>query len=137
MITIEKNTTNRVVMRGLNENKTLTNSDFVFEFINDLTKDVVIFAVADTSTTCFWNEFMIEETTTIDLYNGMIELVYTGFWSYTVYEMATSSPIDLDITNAVAVLGTGKVLVKGIVAEPAAFTQASDSTPTVAFDIPD
>ena len=48
---------------------------------------------------------------TTNYYNGTISLTDSGFWSYSVFEMAVSSPVSLVKANALATVETGKVWV--------------------------
>lgn len=131
MITIIQGQTNRVILT-LSENQTLPVSDWLFEFTNDLGNQKVIFSSSDISlNTCRYNEFMINEPLDADL-------PLIGFWSYRVYEMNPSSPIDLNPANAIGVVEQGKVLVKpATITVPAEFKPSSDTTPTIAFNMPD
>lgn len=109
---IYKNTVNKIQVT-LKEKQTLTLSDFVFKFTNDLTgKSVTCSAVDVSQYKDRINVFYIEETTSEDIYNAKVELNPTGQWTYTVYELPQSSPRILDISQSVAIVETGILIVK-------------------------
>ena len=93
MILIRKNNTNTRVFT-LNENATEDTHDWVFVFTHDMTGEVKTFSLPDISLYPAYNEFEITE--------GGSLVLRLGDHSYKVYEMAISSPIDLDINNALA-----------------------------------
>lgn len=111
MIYIRKNQANTVVLT-LNEKATTTSHDWLFVFTNDVTGESKTFTAFDLSTTTTrFNKFVITESSTENVYNGTIELTPTGYWHYTVYEMADTSPTSLVVANALATVETGKVFV--------------------------
>lgn len=98
-------------MLTLTEKSTITNPDYVFKFVCDLTQEEVIFTAPDTSTnTTRFNQFTITESGTPDLYNGTITLNNAGFWSYKIYE-TTGSPLDISTTSGLNEVESGKVKV--------------------------
>lgn len=114
MILIVKNTENKVIVT-LNENLLANDLPyyFLFEFINDTSKDKIYFTAEDISnSTASYNYFLITESDTADLYNGIISLELTGYYTYNIYQMTQSSPISLDVADAIKKLETGKVFVK-------------------------
>jgi len=111
MIYITKGQANTVVLT-LNEKATATAHDWLFEFVNDVTGQTVAFtAFEQSNSTSRYNMFTITESTTQNLYNGTITLSDAGFWTYTVFEMAQTSPVSLVKANALATVETGKVWV--------------------------
>ena len=95
MIYITKGQANTVVLT-LNEKATISNHDWLFEFVNDVTGETKTFTAFELSTnTGRYNKFTFTESSTENVYNGTIELTDSGFWTYTVFEMAVSSPVDL------------------------------------------
>ena len=111
MIFIKRNTTNKVVLT-LNELITISPYDVLFKFSNETTGEIKLFTATDISpATERYNEFSIVENVTENLYNGIVSLDPVGYWSYIIYEMAPSSPVSLDPTNAISILEIGKVLV--------------------------
>ncbi len=98
MILITKRTTNTVVVT-LRERQTINNPTWIFLFRNDVTNEEVIFTAADVSTcNCRYQQFEITESTTVNLYQGVVNLL-PGQWSYFVYEATPTSPVILDVDN--------------------------------------
>jgi len=111
MIYIRKNQANTVVLT-LNEKATSTTHDWLFEFTNELTGQTKLFTAFElSSNTSRYNEFVITESATENLYNGTVTLSPTGYWNYTIYEMADTSPTILLPASAIGVVETGKVFV--------------------------
>tara|TARA_R110001632_G_scaffold162493_2_gene280883 strand:+ start:6216 stop:6599 length:384 start_codon:yes stop_codon:yes gene_type:complete len=106
MITINKETTNNIIFT-LTERSTLGAPSYLFSFIDDNTRDEVLFNMEDLSGyPRRYNQFELIEsgTTYTNLSDGIINLDY-GFGTYTVYESVTPT---LDISGT-----TGTVLEKG------------------------
>lgn len=134
MIHIIKNTSRNISLT-LNELATLTLFDVLFKFVNDTTGETKIFSAQDISpATERYNEFVIIENAIEDLYNGKVELSPVGYWSYTIYEMAVTSPPDLDPTNAISILETGKVLVQSNAASTDVEFDDNDTKNNVVFE---
>lgn len=113
MITIIPNTINKVPCT-LNELQTLPVADWLFEFINDTTGDVKLFTATDISTaTERYNLFLITDDVIENPFNGTMNFRPVGYWSYKIYEMTPTSPIDLNPANAVGIVEMGKVYVNG------------------------
>lgn len=111
MVYIIKGQANTCVFT-FNEKATTSTYDVLFKFTNETTGQSKIFTGFDLSTTpSRYNEFVITENTTENVYNSTIELTPTGSWTYTAYQMADTSPTSLNPSNAVKVLEIGKVLV--------------------------
>lgn len=109
MILIKKRQTNEVVVT-LKERQTIANPAWIFLFTNDITNEQTIFTATDTSMSCCrYNSFTIEESTSVNLYQGVVNL-QPGFYSYTVFESVMTSPVVLDVTGLRA-CELGKVLV--------------------------
>ena len=110
MIYITKGQSNTVVLT-LNEKATTTLHDWLFEFVNDVTGTTVTFTAFEESTAVDrYNKFTITESLTTNMYNGTVSLE-AGFWSYTIFEMAQTSPVSLVKANALATVETGKAWV--------------------------
>lgn len=110
MIYIIKGQANTVVLT-LDEKATTSTHDWLFEFINDVTGDIKLFTGFDISSTkTRFNKFIITESLTENVYNSTISLE-SGYWSYTVYEMAQTSPVSLIKSSALATVETGKAWV--------------------------
>ena len=111
MIYIVKSQQN-IVALTLDEKATVSVHDWLFEFTNQLSGEVVTFTAQDLSTTTArYNKFIITESLTPNLYNGIISLDNSGSWSYNVYEMPVTSPVSLNKANALACVESGKVFV--------------------------
>ena len=109
MIVIEKNSSN-VCVFTLNENQTSTVHDWVFEFIHEFTGQTKTFTATDTSGVFRFNQFTITDNPTENLFNGTVNLEL-GDHFYFVYEMAQTSPVNLDTNASLALVETGKVFV--------------------------
>lgn len=112
MIRIQKNSTNRVVLT-LNEKATLYNPltggtvYFLFEFINDQTKQSLLFNPVYISASTLYNSFNIIESGSNVLTGGTIN-IQPGYYSYSIYEQSTQ--YNLNISNTISVVEKGKVL---------------------------
>jgi hypothetical protein len=111
MIYITKGQANTCVFT-FNEKATTTTYDVLFKFTNEITGESKLFTGFDLSTNrTRYNEFVITESTTENVYNSTIELTPTGYWTYIAYQMADTSPTSLNPANAVGTLEIGKVYV--------------------------
>jgi hypothetical protein len=111
MIYITKGQANTCVFT-FNEKATTTTYDVLFKFTNEITGESKLFTGFDLSTNrTRYNEFVITESTTENVYNSTIELSPTGYWTYIAYQMADTSPTSLLPSNAVGTLEIGKVYV--------------------------
>lgn len=119
MILINKNSANTCILT-LSERTTLTNAKYLFEFINDSTKETKTFLCADISNNkerC--NEFVITENATENLLTGTVSLTI-GDWKYNIYEQTSTT--NLVVANSGAKVENGKVEVKGTSTNLAEFT---------------
>ena len=99
----------------LKEKQTLTLSDFVFKFTNDMTGKSVTCTSQDVSLyPDRINIFYIAENNTPDPINAVVSLNPSGMWTYEIYEVPQASPKILDISQSVAILETGILIVKDI-----------------------
>jgi len=108
---INLNFGNNNVALTLKENTTISNPNYLFQFINATSLEEVIFIASDTSNfKDRYNLFVIQlvAKNAINLLNGQIYLNDTGYWTYNVYQQA--SPTNLDIKLTGALVETGKVL---------------------------
>ena len=114
MILLNRDSTNKSVFT-LFEKTTLSPVYYLFEFIDEDTNTSKLFTGVDISTNKpRYNEFVIELTTNgiEDLLNSVINLQVNGYYTYKVYEQ--SSPTNLLVANAGAIVELGKVKVDGI-----------------------
>ena len=114
MILLNRDSTNKSVFT-LFEKTTLSPVYYLFEFIDEDTNTSKLFTGVDISTNkTRYNEFVIELTTNgiEDLLNSVINLQVNGYYTYKVYEQ--SSPTNLLVANAGAIVELGKVKVDGI-----------------------
>ena len=119
MILINKNSSNTCILT-LSERTTLSNAKYLFEFINDSTKQTKTFLCADISTNkerC--NEFVITENATENLLTGTVSLTI-GDWKYNIYQQTSST--NLIVANSGALVENGKVEVKGTSTNLSEFT---------------
>ena len=114
MILLNRDSTNKSVFT-LFEKTTLSPVYYLFEFIDEDTNTSKLFTGVDISTNKpRYNEFVIELTTNgiEDLLNSVINLQVNGYYTYKVYEQ--SSPTNLLVANAGAIVELGKVKVDGV-----------------------
>lgn len=105
MIYINKNTTNTLALT-LTEKSQIQAPSYLFQFIDDSTKQEKLFNMLDSSPFARrYNLFNLTETTNENLSNGQVELKY-GFGRYKVYESVAPT---LSISGT-----TGRVLEEGI-----------------------
>lgn len=89
----------------LNEKVQSENSEFIIKFTNNLTKETKVVAVTDVSDyPDRMNIFNITENDTENLAHSVVKLTPTGQYTYTVYEMAVSSPRNLNHDDAIKVV---------------------------------
>ena len=112
MIYLNKNTTNTVILE-LTSVSSLLNTNYLFEFINDInTNSITLFTSADLSTfKCRYNRFSIIESSTSIPLSGQVSLI-SGSYTYNVYE-ASASTISISATTGV-IISTGKAIVNGL-----------------------
>lgn len=113
MILINKNSNNTVVLT-LKE-KSITGGYFLFNLVNDITKNAVNFIAPDISLyQDRYNEFVITETTgTNILTSGTITLSPTGTWTYRVYEQSSNTNLNPLLADNQTPLEEGIVKVVG------------------------
>lgn len=109
MIILEKNNANTCVFT-LNENQTTTTHDWVFVFTHDTTGQTKTFTGTDISTVERFNEFIITDNPTENFFDSTCDFEI-GSYSYVAYEMAQTSPVNLDITAALAQVEVGRAYV--------------------------
>lgn len=111
MIYLNKNTNNTVILE-LTSVSSLINSNYLFEFVNDINTRTTLFTTADLSTfKCRYNRFNIIEAPISIPLSGQINLI-NGSYTYNVYE-ASASTISISATTGI-VISTGKAIVNGI-----------------------
>jgi len=115
MIVIQKNASNDVVLT-LKEKSTLTSPYYTFKFESDMTNNVVSCSATNMSTASRYDEFTFIETgsAAVSASVGIINLEPAGYWTYTVYETATSESISIPTSGSVE---TGRMLVKSATSE--------------------
>jgi hypothetical protein len=95
----------------LSEKATTNDCEWLIELKGDQTGYSKIFAVTDISEYRERsNIFYITESETENLSHGVVSLV-EGQHSYTVYEMAPSSPRNLNTNDSLGIVETGRALV--------------------------
>lgn len=110
MILINKNSSNEVVLT-LSEKTSITNPTYLFEFINDATKEIKTFISADFSNNKErFNIFNIIETSTEVPLTGHVSLT-VGNWKYNIYQQ--SSTTNLVVANSGGLVENGRVDVVG------------------------
>jgi hypothetical protein len=119
MILINKNSSNEVVLT-LSERTSITSPTYLFEFINDSTKQTKVFISQDLSINKERNNlFNIIETATEVPLTGRVSLTI-GDWKYNIYQQASTT--NLVVANASGLVENGRVEVKGIETDLNEFT---------------
>ena len=104
---IKKNTVNTCIF-SLSEKTTLTPVYYLFEFTCVQDGSITLFLATDISTNKpSYNEFLIEETTSVDLLNSKINLPLIGSYTYKVYEQSSST--NLVVANSGSEVDNGKI----------------------------
>lgn len=102
MILIRKNTVNNNILT-LSEKTTLNNVVYLFEIINDQTKNNIYFISQDISVNKErFNEFNITDNITENHLMGIVNFPLKGFYKYNVYEQTSTtnlSPIGLNLID--------------------------------------
>jgi hypothetical protein len=108
---IVRGQTNKIALT-LTEKATDENSDFIIELTNDVSGKAKIFSVFDISEFPYRaNIFLLTETENEDLSDGKIYLPITGQYTYRAYEMASSSPRNLNKSDAIKEVEIGRCTV--------------------------
>jgi hypothetical protein len=108
---INLNFGNNNVALTLKESTTISNPNYLFQFINATSLEEVVFIASDTSNfKDRYNLFVIQlvAKNAINLLNGQIYLNDNGYWTYNVYQQASPTNLNLELTGAL--VETGKVL---------------------------
>lgn len=113
MITIIKNTKNKVALT-LSEESSLTTQDWLLKLTNDVTgaetqRVVALHDISEPPSRA--NIFEITESDSEDLLQSVVSLSPSGQWTYEAYEMAPSSPRNMDPSQAVKLVEAGRCLV--------------------------
>lgn len=111
MLVINKDTTNNLIVT-LQEKVTLTNPYYLFVFTNDIQLNTVAFIQSNTSThTERYDKFVLTETSGAqNYYNGTVELLPLGSWTYRVYEQTSSTNLDPALAYGLLEVGQAKVV---------------------------
>ena len=110
MVVINKGEANDLFFT-LKEKATLTTPYYLFVFTNDASAESKTFTATNISNyRDRYDRFTITESSTENLSSGVVELD-AGFWSYSIYEQATSG--NLDIANVTSKVEVGRVDVRG------------------------
>jgi hypothetical protein len=117
MIILTKGETKNIYFTG-SESAILSNPYFLFIFTNRITQEVVKFVVTNESTTLRYDVFELD----VDQYFLNSE---TGFWTYQVYEQASSS--NLNPTGLNEVENGYMYLNSAIVFEPTTYNEQDNS----------
>lgn len=119
MILINKNSVNNTILT-LSEKTTLSNVVYLFEVINDQTKDNIYFIAQDISANKErYNEFNITDNITENHLTGIVNFPLKGFSKYNVYEQTSTtnlSPVGLNLIDK------GKLKVKDTVTPKVAYS---------------
>jgi hypothetical protein len=110
MILINKNSSNEVVLT-LSEKTSIASPTYLFEFINDATKETKLFISQDYSNNKErFNIFNIIETSTEVPLTGRVSLS-VGNWKYNIYQQTSTT--NLVVANSGAKVENGRVDVVG------------------------
>lgn len=114
MILINKNSSNEVVLT-LSEKTSIVGATYLFEFINDATKETKLFISQDYSNNKErFNIFNIIETSTEVPLTGRVSLS-VGNWKYNIYQQTSTT--NLVVANSGTKVENGRVDVVGIDSE--------------------
>jgi len=108
-VEINKNSVNKIAVT-FSEKATYSNSEWLIKFTNDVNgaNGSRVIAVDDISLfKTRSNIFYITESNTEDLPNAIVKLDPPGSWTYIAYEMAPSSPRNMDIEDAIGIVEEG------------------------------
>ena len=110
MILINKNSSNEVVLT-LSEKTSIVGATYLFEFINDATKETKLFISQDYSNNKErFNIFNIIETSTEVPLTGRVSLS-VGNWKYNIYQQTSTT--NLVVANSGTKVENGRVDVVG------------------------
>ncbi len=111
MLLINRGANNTLIMT-LTEKSTLSNPYYLMRLTNDTTRQQKVFLMAGdlSSYTYRYNQFTLTESANEILTSGTVELKPTGFWSYEIFEQASSSNLDPLQTGALVEQGKVKVV---------------------------
>jgi hypothetical protein len=113
MIQLTKNQSNTAYFT-LSELTTLEGPYFLFKFTCDQSKVSQYFIAEDESLyPDRYNKFTITETSTPDPLQGEVTLSVAGYYSYEVYEQASSTNLDPEEADNTTPIEVGKVKVIG------------------------
>lgn len=128
MIVLTKATATSNISLTLTEKVTISNPNFLFEFINDASNVKYYVISADTSSyTERYNQFEITEGAS-DPTNGSLILGLEGFYTYNIYEQASSTNLD---PTGLTIVETGKMKLLG---DNQTFTKHSIDTDFIVHD---
>lgn len=108
MITIIKGQSNEVWLT-LAENTTITNANYLFVFVNDMTKKSVVF-VCDYESKAEYAVFNIVESNTPNPLEGVVSLNPSGFWRYTIREQESATNLNPLLSGEIVEVGKVQVL---------------------------
>lgn len=114
MINFNINSINNIACLTLSEKTTIENAYYLFELINDQTKEVLRVVLTDTS----------GNKERINLFNLSFTLNKKGFYKYNVYEQASSTNV---IPNGLKLVDNGKLLAYENESELTAYSPTSET----------
>lgn len=111
MLLVNRGANNTLIMT-LTEKSSLTSPYYLMKLQNDATRQVktVVLASDLSSYTYRYNQFLLTESATEVLTSGTVELKPTGYWSYWVYEQASSTNLSIDAATGLVESGKLKVI---------------------------
>lgn len=112
---IKKNTVNNNITLTLTEKASAVNSDWLLKLTNDIAGSdserlIALHDIGEYPSRA--NIFNITESVNEDLVNSIVCLNPTGQWSYEIFEMAPSSPRNMDTSQAIKMVETGRCFVE-------------------------
>jgi len=108
MITINRGAEN-IATPTVSERTTITNATYLFTFINDQSQKTKSFIAQHILSNIRYDKFIIEESNTEDLENGVVTLDQIGQWSYTIREQASATNLDPLLSGDIVEEGIVKV----------------------------
>jgi len=99
-----------VIVLTLTEKTTISNPNYLFEFKDNQTKELIYFIAQDTSSFKErFNKFTITEKANPNNLIGEVELILDGQYAYTIREQASTTNLNPSLSGAI--VETGKVTV--------------------------
>lgn len=111
---LKKNEANQRIALTLTERTTISNPNYLFEFINNQTKQVYTCICGEVSATSKYNLFDITEGVD-DRTNSSLILGLAGQYYYNIHQQSSSTNLDPDLAQGI--VERGYMVLEGVVDE--------------------